>query len=136
MHRRLLELWQEATQNPTITQVDIRKVKENNSKELSELAKYSAKDTDYMENPEVFETFYRALKGKRLIVFSGVFKDALKKFECGELDKYREKDTTVYLWKLLYTWGKKEYALREMRLLTEEQQKELNQQLIDEKEDN
>ena len=34
-------------------------------KEVYELAKYSAKDTDYLINREVFTVFYKALKGKQ-----------------------------------------------------------------------
>ncbi|HAJ4038382.1 TPA: replication protein, partial [Escherichia coli] len=69
---RWLELWQQTTDNPAITQVDVRKVRENNNKEVSEVAKYSAKDSDYLVDEKVFETFYKALKGKRLIVQSGL----------------------------------------------------------------
>ncbi|HEC0319718.1 TPA: protein rep, partial [Escherichia coli] len=36
---RWLELWQQTTDNPAITQVDVRKVRENNNKEVSEVAK-------------------------------------------------------------------------------------------------
>jgi plasmid rolling circle replication initiator protein Rep len=102
---RWLELWQESTNNTGITQVDVRKVRENSKKEVSELAKYSAKDSDYLVDEIVFEAFYKSLKGKRLIVYSGLFKDALKKFKNGELDKYKEK--TEYVYALMYNWEKK-----------------------------
>src|SRR5699024_2999871 len=70
---RWLELWQQATKNPTITQVDVRKVRNSKDNKVFEIAKYSAKDSDYLINQEVFEVFYKALKGKRLIVYSGLF---------------------------------------------------------------
>ncbi|SMG64355.1 [weak similarity to] replication protein, partial [methanotrophic bacterial endosymbiont of Bathymodiolus sp.] len=38
-----------------------------------EVAKYSAKDSDYLINQDIFKVFYNALKGKRLIVFFGTF---------------------------------------------------------------
>lgn len=131
---RWLDLWRDATDNPNITQVDVRKVKENNNKEVAEVAKYAAKDSDYLLNEKVFEVFYKSLKGKRLIVNSGLFKESMKLFKDGKLDKYREVDPTEYIYALLYSWGKKQYVLEEQRLLTNAERKELNQQLINEKE--
>lgn len=127
-----LELWQEATGNPAITQVDVRKVRQNNHKEVSEIAKYSAKDSDYLENERVFDVFYKALKGKRLLVYSGLFKTASGLFAEGELDKYKEEDPTEYVYALMYSWGKKRYVEDERRNLTEEEYKQLNKKLIDE----
>ncbi|WP_158589679.1 protein rep [Roseburia sp. 1XD42-34] len=101
-------------------------------KEVSELAKYSAKDSDYLVDKHVFEVFYKSLKGKRLIVYSGLFKDTLKKFKNGELDKYKELDQTEYVYALMYNWGKRNYVLKEQRELTEEERKQLNCELIDE----
>src|SRR5699024_11326497 len=77
-----------------ITQVDVRKVRSLKENRIFEIAKYSAKDSDYLQNQKVFEVFYKALKGKRLIVFSGLFKEAMTKFKNGELDEYKEKDLT------------------------------------------
>lgn len=45
---RWLELWREATGDASITQVSVKKVKANNQKEIMDLAKYGAKDEDYM----------------------------------------------------------------------------------------
>jgi len=131
---RWLELWQQVTDNPSITQVDVRKVRENSNKEVAEVAKYSAKDSDYLIDEKVFEVFYKALKGKRLIVQSGLFKESMKLFKNGELDKYKEVDQTKYVYALLYNWGKGEYVGKEKRLLTEDEQKEINGQLFDEME--
>src|SRR5699024_5688921 len=82
------------TRNPSITQVDVRKVRNSKDNKVFEIAKYSAKDSDYLINQEVFEVFYKALKGKRLIVYSGLFKEAMNKFKNGKLDEYKEKDLT------------------------------------------
>lgn len=76
--------------------------------------------------------FYKALKGKRLIVYSGLFKDAMNLFKDGKLDEYKEKDTTKYVYAILYNWGQSKYIEQERRLLTEEEQKEINGQLFDE----
>lgn len=130
---RWLELWQQVTKNPFITQVDVRKVRSLKENRIFEVAKYSAKDSDYLINQKVFEVFYKALKGKRLIVFSGLFKDAMTKFKNGELDEYKEKDLTKYVYAIMYNWGDKKYLEMEKRLLTNDELKEVNDKLIDEK---
>src|SRR5699024_4812142 len=106
---RWLELWQPDTKNPLITQVDVRKVRSSDEKRIFEIANYSANASDYLQNKKVFEVFYKALKGKRLIVFSGLFKEAMTKFKNGELDEYKEKDLTKYVYAIMYTWGDKKY---------------------------
>lgn len=131
---RWLKLWQEVTKNPLITQVDVRKVRNGRDDKVYEIAKYSAKDSDYLISQEVFEVFYKALKGKRLIVFSGLFKDAMTKFKNGELDGYKEKDVTKYVYTIMYNWGGKKYIELEKRYLTDEELEEINGKLIDEKE--
>lgn len=57
-HERWLELWQLSTGDRAITQVNVKKAKANNLKEVYELAKYSAKDSDYLLSRPVFETFF------------------------------------------------------------------------------
>lgn len=128
---RWLELWQEVTNNPLITQIDVRKVRGTQNDKVYEIAKYSAKDEDYLVNQDVFEVFYKVLKGKRLIVYSGLFKEAMTLFKEGKLDEYKEKDATTYVYALLYNWGHSEYVEKEKRLLTEEEQKDINGQLFD-----
>lgn len=130
---RWLELWKQVTKNPLITQVDVQKVRNGRDEKVYEIAKYSAKDSDYLINQDVFEVFYNALKGKRLIVFSGLFKEAMTKFKNGELDDYKEKDTTKYVYAIMYNWGNKKYLEMEKRLLTDDEMKAINGQLIDEK---
>lgn len=63
---RWLELWQQVTKNPIITQADVRKVRSLRKNRIYKIAKYSAKDSDYLISQEVFEVFYKALKGKTL----------------------------------------------------------------------
>src|SRR5690625_5672369 len=70
------------------------------------------KDSEYLVNQEVFNTFYKALKGKRILSYSGLFKEAMTKFKAGDLEKYKEQDTTQYVYALLYNWGKKAYIDR------------------------
>lgn len=127
---RWLELWREVTGDDKITQVDVKKAKSNNYKEVYELAKYSAKDIDYLLNRDVFKTFYMALKGKQLIVYGGLFKDAHKMYKNGELDIYKEIDEIEYTYMLYYNWHKNNYENSRIRDLTPEEKEKINRQLI------
>lgn len=51
----------------------------------------------------------------------------------GELDDYKEKDMTKYVYAIMYNWGDKKYLELEKRLLTDDELQEINGQLIDEK---
>lgn len=126
-----LEIWREVTgktginTNGTdeITQLDIRKVKGyQREKAVQEVAKYSAKDFEMTENQDVFDVFYFAMKGRQLITFNGVFKEYRKKYDAGELDRYKKKDENDYYWFLTACWMKKdsEYEVN-YRRLTEDQ---------------
>lgn len=132
--QRWLELWREATGDNSIMQVNVKKVKANDNKEVAELAKYGAKDSDYLTSQEVFDIFYKALKGKQVLTYNGLFKDALALFKDGKLDKYKEVDPTEYVYMLLYKWGFGEYVEQEIRELTEEEYKKVNSELLDEME--
>jgi plasmid rolling circle replication initiator protein Rep len=127
-----LDLWREATGDSSITQVSARKVRANDRKEVSELAKYGAKDVDYLTSQSVFDVFYNALKGKQILTYNGLFKDAMKLFKEGKLDKYKEKDPTEYIFMLLYKWGLGEYVEQEIRELTQEEYDKANKELIQE----
>ena len=129
--QRWLELWQEATGDSSITQVDVRKSKANNLKEVYELAKYSAKDSDYLVSRPVFNTFYKALKGKQFIVYSGLFADAHKMYENGELDCYKVRDEVEYIYMMCYQWKRSEYENTNIRRLTEDEKKQFNKNLVD-----
>lgn len=128
---RWLELWQLSTGDKSITQVDVKKAKANNHKEVYELAKYSAKDSDYLVSRPVFETFYKALKGKQVLVFSGLFKEAHKMYKLGELDVYKKQNDIEYVYKLYYNWYKNEYENTRCIELTDEEKKKINKNLID-----
>lgn len=130
--KQWLELWKDCMNDSSITQVDIRKMDTSDSNAIAEIAKYGAKDSDYMVSQEVFDVFYKALKGKQLLTYSGIFKEALKLFNNGELDKYKELDLTEYIYALEYQWQGKSYSMMEKRLLSEEEKTLINKQLIEE----
>jgi len=133
--KKWLELWQKHMKDKSITQVDIRKMNTSDDNSIAEVAKYGAKDSDYMVNQKVFDTFYKALKGKQIITYGDIFKDVLAMYNNGDLDKYKDLDLTEYVWEVCYSWSNtKEYALMEKRELTEDERKKINKQLIEEME--
>lgn len=120
---RWLEHWRDVMDDYTITQVDVRKVKQRDDAEgvatfdTAEFSKYVAKDEDFTHNADVFETFYNALKGRQALTYNGLFATANKMYKADELDEYKTTDNTVYYWQIFYTWKGKEYNIKERRAL-------------------
>ena len=127
-----LNLWRDVTDMPEITQVQVQKIRQNNNKELYEMAKYSGKDSDYLINQKVFDAFYKSLKGKQILVYSGLFKEARKKLKDGDLDYLKEIDPTEYVYQIFYMWNKNEYLASEIFDLTDEEKQKINHQMINE----
>lgn len=86
-----LAMWQRAMKDPTITQVDVRRVKPkgNGADEIitavCEVAKYTVKSDDYVlpwdwgMSCKSVEVLDKALANRRLVAFGGVMKDWHKK---------------------------------------------------------
>lgn len=131
--REWLSMWRDVMNAPEITQVDVRKLeKHGENKEVLEIATYTAKDNDLLLSQEVFDNFYKALKGRQILTYNGLFKDANKLYKQNKLDKYKEIDNTDYVYFLLHRWGKGEYVQEEFRELTELERNSLNKKLINE----
>ena len=125
-----LEMWRDCMNDESITQVDIRKVRSSEKSEYGavlEVAKYSAKSNELYASQSVFEIFYRALKGRQLLTFNGLFKDYVKKYKNGELDKYKKQDENEYTHLLTSVWRTSKYE-NMLRELTVEEFEEYNQQ--------
>lgn len=135
--RRLLQLWQRAKRDPDITQVDIKPVKMGSIYEVMEMATYSAKTSDLLQSQELFDVFYRALKGRQLLTFNGIFKDYKKKLEKNEinLDEILElkalQEKAVS--EILYKWQEqdKKYSEAQERELGKDEQKSFYNLKID-----
>lgn len=122
-----LKMWQECMYDKSITQVDAKKIRATgNSNAVLEIAKYSAKGSDLYHSETVFDTFYTALKGRQLLVYSGVMKDYAKKYEAGDLDRFKEKDENVYTHLLRSLWKGSKYDSK-LRELSPEEFEEFNQ---------
>ena len=130
-----LELWREVTGDERITQVDVRRLKNSADKGAAEVAAYTAKDSEYMLSQEVFDVFYNALRGRQILTYNGLFTTGNKLFKTKQLNQFREKDTTEYVWILMYRWGMGEYIEAEKRGLTPEEQERLAGQMVEEADD-
>ena len=126
-HAKWLRYWQESMQDPSITQVDVRRMKND---DVRELAKYAAKDEDYTVDKHVFDTFYKALKGRQYQTFSGLFAAGNKKFKAKELEKYITPDKTEYMYEVFYRWRGTEYEQQKLRRLDAIQDSELTKRGI------
>ena len=129
-----LEIWRECSRNDKITQVDIRKANESSFREL---CKYEAKDTDFlMYSQEVFDTFYRALKGRKTLTFNGCFQIAKKKYKNEELNDFKENDDIEYthISSHAYNYIKSNYKLLFEREMTTKEFQEYNNMKIMEEE--
>lgn len=107
-----LEMWRECMNDDSITQVDIRKVRSSEKSEngaVLEVAKYSAKSNELYASQSVFEIFYRALKGRQLLTFNGLFKEYVKKYKQDELDQYKKQDENEYTHLLTSVWKTSKY---------------------------
>jgi plasmid rolling circle replication initiator protein Rep len=121
-----LKMWQECMNDKSITQVDVKKVRASgNSNAVLEIAKYSAKGSDLYHSETVFDTFYTALKGRQLLVYSGMMKDYAKKYEQGDLDRFKQKDENVYTHLLRSLWKGSKYDSK-LRELSPEEFEEFN----------
>ena len=125
--RRLLELWQRATRNPNITQVDIKPCRMDTIKQVMELATYSAKQGDLYSSKEVFDGFYEGLFRKKLLVYNGIFKEYKKKIDTGEVDPAQVIELNQLLeeaTKEFYLqWEKENYLLVDERDIPQERRK-------------
>lgn len=131
-----LTMWQECMEDKSITQVDAKKVRATgNSNAVLEIAKYAAKGSDLYHSETVFDTFYTALKGRQLLVYSGMMKDYAKKYEAGDLDRFKELDENVYTHLLRSLWKGSKYDSK-LRELSPEEFEEFNKraEFIEEKE--
>ena len=100
----ILQLWRRCTRNDTIVGVDVRTVDTSNFGAVLEMAKYGAKSEDYLASQTDFDVFYKALKGKQLLSKGGVFAEAQKMWNNGELDYLLTKDNTEYIYGEIKAW--------------------------------
>lgn len=124
-----LEIWQKAKRDKSITQVDVRKVQNKNidgiSSEVLELAKYMAKSADYFNSLDVFETYYNETHKKRFMRYGGLFKESLKEFKKGNLNKYINANAIDWYFIIKYSYRSEGYEKQSIRNLTEDEKNQI-----------
>lgn len=120
-----LEIWKKAKRDECITQVDVRKVHNKNedgiSSEVLELAKYMAKSSDYFNSLDVFETYFNQTYKKRFMRYGGLFKEALKDFKQGKLNKYINANVIDWYFIIKYSYRFEGYEKNSIRNLTDDE---------------
>lgn len=96
-HEDWCEMWQSCMKLDYLPNVDVRRFKASNKKELqksvSEAAKYTVKDNDFLipDNEELQDKtvaiLTHALANRRLIAFGGVFKEVHNQLKLDDIDK-------------------------------------------------
>lgn len=103
--QQLLQDWREVTGQPEITQVDVRRCRDRGTTNaVLEVAKYSAKASDYSQSEDVLDAMYNALHHTRLMTYAGKCKALSTAYNDGELEEYRQLDTTKYTMRVVYVW--------------------------------
>lgn len=103
--QQLLQDWRSVTGIPGITQVDVRRCRDRGTTNaVLEVAKYSAKASDYSQSEEVLDTMYGALHHTRLMTYAGKCKALSTAYDGGELEEYKQLDTTRYTMRVVYVW--------------------------------
>lgn len=127
--RRLLELWQRAKRDNTITQVDIKPCKMDNVKSIMELATYSAKQNDLYSEKNVFDGFYQGLYRKKIFVYNGIFKEYRQLLKNGDIKPDEVLELRELLEKTFYevylTWKNEDYEILEENILSEDRKKNI-----------
>lgn len=126
---QLLKDWQEVMKDNTISQVNIKPIRTDNSitESALEIAKYQSKSKDYNCKEEVFKVFYKALKGSKALRYNREFNELGKVYDndkWGLFEKYKPKDKDEnkanYTMKLImYYWFKSKKYGQEWETLTE-----------------
>lgn len=147
-HAYILNLWRRVTSNEKITQIDVKKLENKSKNELSEsllrISKHMSNISNFdpklynLNNWEQFFYYVRGLKNKKFFSFSGEFKEAVKKFKDGELDKYLNQEVVDYIYLLKYNFDfyfTKKYNVDLTKITDEERKKYLQFMFNDIKKD-
>lgn len=129
-----LSLWQSCYKDQSITQVDIRRVRDKFADEavnavnqlasaVAEIAKYAVKSSDYIFTDNealtdnIVRTLAEALRGRRLTAYGGCFKEAFKQLklddaEDGDLVHINDKLNPSLAWLIVrYGWSAGAYKM-------------------------
>lgn len=103
--QQLLEDWRQVTKKPEITQVDLRRCRDRGTTNaILEVAKYSAKASDYAQSETVLDTMYDALHHTRTMTYAGKCKELREAYLKSKLERFEEIDTVKYTVRVVYVW--------------------------------
>lgn len=114
---KLRELWSKACGLEYLPQCRIERVRNTVKKQVAEVAKYTVKSGDYLNNPKVLEVLDPALKSKMLIAYSGLFKTVKARIALPEDDNLDELPrltveelmSNPYIRKIIFEWDMGKY---------------------------
>lgn len=132
--KRWQELWKSCKRDDSITQVNVKKADANSFYELS---KYEAKDFDMLGySQEVFDVFYKALKGRKTLTYNGNFQKLKKLYKANKLDDFKPVDDTQYVDTSfhMFNHSKSKYDFVKERKMTKEEFEKFNGMKIMEEE--
>lgn len=140
-----LQMWQQATKDPTITQVDIRVARSKNplteaqnasqalASAVAEIAKYTVKSADYILSDDkltdsIVSVLAPALHGRRLAHFGGCFAEAAKALKLDDPEDgdliHIDEDTInpEVAWMIVrYQWSCGVYKMVHTRIQTDDE---------------
>lgn len=103
--QELTENWRRITGEHVVSAAqDVQRARIANRGAVFELAKYTAKSSDYLQGYNQIRAFVNALTNARLVTFAGkaaIYRDMYKN---GELDKHKQIDCTQYYFRETYNW--------------------------------
>lgn len=124
--KRWQELWKSCKRDDSITQVNVKKA---DASSFYELSKYEAKDFDMLGySQEVFDVFYRALKGRKTLTYNGKFQELKKLYKANRLDDFKPVDDTQYVDTSFHSFNrsKSKYETSKERKMTKEEFEKFN----------
>ena len=106
-------MWIRSMKDENIEVVDVRRVAESTKDNdiaidsaTYEMSKYATKDTDYLNNgKDVFKVFYKALHRRNMVKTNGIFLEAVKSYDRGELDAYKPDVDVEWKYRITSTWS-------------------------------
>ncbi len=147
-HEDWCKMWQECVKLDYLPNIDVRRFKASNKKELqksvSEAAKYTVKDNDFLipDNPalqdDTVAILTSALFNRRLIAFGGVFKEVHKQLklddvETGDLVNVEGEDlrddVEYYRKVVMWNFGYSNYYINSIILPEDVKRQDLEEQM-------
>lgn len=121
---RITDIWRRCLRDKYAVNAaaqDVREVRSAERTDICEFAKYPAKSGDYTASKHTFETFYSALKGQRLLTYTGKARSYKSLYKIGALDQYKNPDMKTYIERTLWEWerGTERYQQRGSEKLEE-----------------